>query len=42
MKSDVITDWNRAKQWREFVQALLLLSVLLALLVARISYLLNS
>ena len=40
--SDVILEWRRAKQWREFLPALLLLSVLLAILAARIAYLLNS
>ena len=42
MKSDVILDWNRAKQLRHFLALCLVLTAILATLAARIAYLLNS
>lgn len=35
--SDLILDWNRSKHWRDFLRALLVLAVLLAILAARIA-----
>jgi hypothetical protein len=41
-KSDVITDWNRSKALQYLIIHLSILGAILAILAARIAYLLNN